>query len=238
MRILSIIVAFLLVRSVAAQKPPDETFGMLRESQGWNEGSIMLLEGTELNGLVRYNDKEGFLSYQDGENKRVFTSKSVTGFEFFDAALQQQRVFYTFAYEDSKGIKRPLFFELIREYKSFAILSRADPIEIYKGSTNYDYYGTTRVAEVSQVETIFIMDANGTLKPYIEVTTTENGLRSFFTGKDRKTKSKVVEEDLLSEYVTQPVYEQLKKYAEENDLGFKRKDDFIKILKYYDTIQK
>lgn len=244
-----VIILFFLLRSAMGQVFTREEIELLKESEGWSEGSINLMDGTELEGLVKYNDREGFLSYQDGENKKVFTANSVGGFRFFDEIQRRHRVFYTLDYEDSKNIKRPLFFEVVREYKDFAILSRAEPIEIYQKPLNL--YGTTPVnspvtqnntigrytrLEVSQVETIFIMDSNGAVRPYIEVKMKEDGVKSLTTKKDRKTKTKVIDSDLLAQYVTQPVYDELKKYAEENDLKFNRRDDFMKLLEYYDQL--
>jgi hypothetical protein len=46
------------------------------------------------------------------------------------------------------------------------------------------------------------------------------------------------DEDLLAEYVTGPVYDDLQRYAKENNLKFKRKEDFMKIVAYYDSLRK
>ena len=46
----------------------------------------------------------------------------------------------------------------------------------------------------------------------------------------------MMDQDLLIEFITEPQYEKLNAYAKQNDLKFKRKDDFFKILEYYDAL--
>ena len=91
----------------------------------------MTNDGSEAKGLLKYNDKNGLLSYENGSDSRTFTARNVVGFEFFDEGMRKQRIFYSFPYEDSQNnIKRPLFFEVIKEFESFAVLSKVDPLEI------------------------------------------------------------------------------------------------------------
>jgi len=90
----------------------------------WGEGSIMLNDGTEKKGLIKYNDKEGGLvSYDQGAESHSYTARSILGFEFFDERLNRQRVFYTLEYEDDQTVgKRPMFFEVLKDLKTFAVI--------------------------------------------------------------------------------------------------------------------
>ena len=220
--------------------------GLLTNKQEWYDGSILLSDGTELKGLVKYNDDNGILSYHDGSNTKAFSQRSVLGFEFFDESVQRQRVFYTIPYEDSQtGVQRPLYFEVIREYKTFAILSRYDPLDMKQrtqvSSVNVNgvpMHTNVSTLEISQTETIFLMHKNGIIKPYLRITNTGNGTKSIITKKDTKTKNRIVDEDLLAEYVTGPVYDDLQRYAKENNLKFRKKADFMKIIAYYDSLRK
>jgi hypothetical protein len=47
----------------------------------------------------------------------------------------------------------------------------------------------------------------------------------------------MIDESLLAKYFSQPVADELKKYAKNNKLKFKRKADFMRILEYYDEIR-
>ena len=97
----------------------------------WSSGSILTNDGTELKGLLKYNDKNGLLSYENGNDTKILTARKVAGFEFLDEKIGKQRVFYSFPYEDSQNnVKRHLFFEAIKEFDRFAVLSKVDPVEI------------------------------------------------------------------------------------------------------------
>lgn len=227
-----------------AQKGKPKVARLLTDHAEWFEGSIMLTNDTELKGLVKYNSKNGILSYQDGTESKVFTPSRVTGFEFFDESLQKQRIFYTLMYEDSEtNVVRPLFFEALKEYKTFAVLSKSDRVDIGLKTDpvlrQYDPYSNTANRSetvISQTETIYIMNATGEIKPYFKVVNIEDGRRSIRTGKDEKTASQMIDRDLLEEFTTPSEYQHLKKYSKDNDLNFKIKEDFLKILNYYDEI--
>jgi hypothetical protein len=209
----------------------------------WCEGSIMLNDGTELKGLVKYNSRNGILSYEDGQESKVFTPLRVAGFEFFDERFQKQRIFYTFKYEDSEtNVERPLFFEFLKDYKNFAVLSKLDRIDIGEKSYTtrglgpngtYSGYSINRT-EISQSETIYLMKNTGEIKPYFKVTVIEDGARDLFTQKDAKTMNKMIDRDLLEEYMDPSEYQKLVAYAKTHNLSFKRKDDFLNILCYYE----
>ncbi len=214
----------------------------------WSEGSIMVNDGAELKGLLKYNDKNGILSYENGNDTKSFTARNVAGFEFFDESIQRQRVFYSFPYEDSQNnIKRPLFFEIVKEFQRFVVLSKVDPIDIeqksvsspgaFNPTTNTVARGTNfgTSTEISQTETIYIMDTKGNIEPYIKIIDTEvDGV--FYDVS--KTQNKMLNEDLLEKHVGSAMFKRLDAYAKENKLRLKRKVDLIKILNYYSELIK
>ena len=219
---------------------------VLPASIEWNDGSIMTNDGSEVKGLLKYNDKNGLLSYQNGSDTRTFTSRSVVGFEFFDERMRKQRIFYSFPYEDSQNnIKRPLFFEVIQEFESFAVLSKVDPLEIdhkaVSSPAGFDPYTNTiargqnwgTTTEISQTETIYLMDTKANIKPYVQII--EKEVDGVFYDIS-KTKNKMIDDDLLEEFVGTNNNKKLVSYAKENKLSFKRKSDLIKILGYYSEL--
>jgi hypothetical protein len=80
------------------------------------------------------------------------------------------------------------------------------------------------------------MKETGEIKPYFKVKQSEDGYKSLFTGNDTKTKNKMIDRDLLEEFISVSDYEKLIRYAKDNNLNFKIKNDFLKILSYYDEI--
>lgn len=208
----------------------------------WYQGSILLNNGNELKGLVKYNDKMEVLSFENGRHSKSFTSRNVAGFEFFDEVEHRQRVYYAVPFEDRRNnIERPLFFEVILDLKDFALISKIDPIkfekrefstpQIYNPATGTfsagRYYG--RQTNISQIETLFIMTPNGDVYPYLKITEKEIDATIF----DRsKTQNRILDEDALRKF-TSPYYNELLTYAKNNSLSFKEKDDVIKILQHY-----
>ena len=260
-----------------------EKIELLKRSEHWNSGVAILTDESKLEGLFRYNQREDIISYTDGDEYKAFDAREVLQVSFFDEDLEKQRVFYSLPYSPDDELtkksmfktiespdkmqngKRFMFFEVLREYSSFAIFLRTSPItaravqQMEPGIIISSTPGTTlpysavreltsvdpptnsgvpsdHEIQIQQTETIYFIDDAGNLKPYIEVHNFEDGHKNLFSAKDRKTRSKFVDEDVLSEYVTEPVYQKLKKYAKDNNLKFKKKIDFLKILAYYDTI--
>ena len=212
----------------------------------WSSGSIMTNDGSELKGLLKYNDKNGILSFQNGGDTRAFTARNVAGFEFFEEGIRKQRIFYSFPYEDSQNnIKRPLFFEVIKEFKSFAVLSKVDPLEVEHNSVSSpagispvtgavargQSWGT--ITELSQTETIYFMDTKAVIRPYVQII--EKEVDGVFYDIS-KTKNKMIDDDLLEEFIGPNNKKKLLSYAKENKLSFKRKSDLIKILGYYSEL--
>lgn len=217
--------------------------GVINGIGKWHEGSVMMNDGTELVGVVRYNDDTGVLSFENGNTSKSLTAKSVAGFEFFDDAQNKQRVFYVFSYADPlTDIVGPLFFEVVKEFKTFAVLSKVDPLQVKEKSNTTP--GTTTpnggympgysftTTEISQVETIYVMDPDGRIMPFIKITEKDIDDRWF----DRmRVRNKYVDEGLLETY-TGPHYGALLKFADENKLNFKRKADLIRILEHYQEL--
>ena len=115
-RFIVVALLFISMGSFARKRKMAEDV-LVNEKIEWFEGSILLNDGSLLKGLIKYDDNSAILSFQDGMSSKVFTSSRVATFQFFDEAMQKQRVFYAFPYEDPKTMAmRPLFFEVIREY--------------------------------------------------------------------------------------------------------------------------
>ena len=215
---------------------------LVPDNVGWCKGSILLNDGTELKGSMKYNDKIGVLTFQEGSDSRALTPRAVSGFEFWNDITQKQRVFYTFPYEDPQaGFEKPQFFEVMKEFKSFAVLSKVDPVVAERkditvpgtpdpatGNLGASRYGGT-YSEMSQTETIFIMDIKGNIKPYVKIIDKEDS-HLFYDAS--KTKNKMLDEDLLEDH-TGNLYSKLQVYAKENKLMFNRKPDLVQILNYY-----
>jgi hypothetical protein len=211
----------------------------------WFEGSILLNSGKEIEGLIKYNDKNDIVSIENGRNSKSFTARHVNAFEFFDEVEKRQRVFYSVEVEDKiNNVKRPLFFEVLVDSKEFALISKIAPIRVERkeystpaifnpatGSfTAGRYYGYP--ATISHTETLFLFSKEGEMRPILEIKEKEiDGM--FF---DRSVvKNRILDDEVLKRFTTHH-YKELVNYARENSLSIKEKNDLITLLKYYNSI--
>lgn len=208
----------------------------------WSDGSIMLNNGGEIKGLIRYNDKIGLVAYisYDDKDHRSFIARNILGFEFFDNTANRQRVFYTIEYAESKRAgKQPFLFELLMDFGNFVVLSKVNPVKIKQRQTQGVGFGTGNVSvtvgdgtvtKVNQTETVFIMNDAGEIEPYLEIR------RKVVDGMlfDRKNvDGEIVDYKLLKKYLAEPGYSRMVQYANDQGLNFYIKEDLLQILEYY-----
>lgn len=215
-------------------------FEELTTDNEWSEGSIMLNDGKELKGLVRFEDRLGIVNYMNGDDSRSFTSRRVAAFEFYDNVTKKQRIYYSLEYEDpANHAKQPLFFEVLKDFKTFAVMSKVDPVKIEERTTNGPGFSSPNgiptsgpyltTTLISQTETIYFLDESGAIEPYIQV------IRKV-VNKERK-KNKFVDRDVIEKYFTADELESMRDFAEKNALDFKVKDDFVMILDFAVTLR-
>lgn len=227
--------------SVEAQKRKKES-DLLTRQEVWSQGSIMKSDGTELVGLIEYDDKTNVLFYMDGNNSKSFIARSVVGFEFYDENLQRQRVFYSLEYDsEHEGIKRYYFFELIKDFKDFVVLSKKDPLEVqqvtrpagYTGQANMPSHYSTQT-QVSQAESIYFMNAEGKIQRYLK--NTHGAKTQTLVNSIKDPNTKIEDKETLADFMSAEAYIKLEEYAKDNKLKFQKIEDLLKILSYYETI--
>jgi hypothetical protein len=199
------------------------------------EGIVETVDDEFLNGKVIFNDNLGIVTVENGRESRSFTPKKVLTFEFEDQELSRHRVFHVFDYTDEKtGFTKPAFFEVLGEFKTFAVLAKIDPIEVkpQKGimpRVPSTMAGRDHTKVAFQTETIFVMNDTGAIEPYLELREKEIEGVYFDTRSHHK---KYIDRNLLEDYAGK-LYVKLEVYASDNKLNFDVKEDLIKILGYY-----
>jgi hypothetical protein len=208
----------------------------------WYTGTVVLNSGLEINGLIKYNDKNDILSFENGRDSRSFTARSVKTFKFYDEIGRKTRSFCSVSIEDTKhNVKRPLFFEVVMELKDFAILSKLSPIKFEKreyttpaifnpGTGSFSagrYYGFP--SSVSMTETLFVLSADGIIRPYLQIV--EKDIDGIFFDRT-KMQNRILDEDAIR-INTGSAYKELTSFARKNDLSFKEKNDLILIMQYF-----
>jgi len=225
------------------------------DTSEWNEGTISLDDGTTITGLLKLNTRTGLLAYENGS----LTPNKVLGFEFFDRIQNKKRSYISVNYEysgSSGGAKTrregaSKFFEILMEFKAFALLSSFEKLELrtrsspptgggYNPITNTVQHGhavnTTTGTVYSQTETLFIFDPDGIITPLLEVINTEKDFASIIDLPRTKAKSRKLDNEIIEKH-TSPHFKTIEDFANENNLNFKRKDDLLMILEYYKQIE-
>jgi hypothetical protein len=183
----------------------------LAQSSHWTDGKIMLNDGTEARGRVSYNDITGVVSFESEKNSGSYNARSIIRFEYLD------KHFYSIPYTSSTGVVKQ-FFEVLREYRDFAVISK----------TNLLSAGTT-----SEITTLYFMRAADlTVKPFLETLDREVKWRVFYSN---KTQIRVLDSGLPKEIMGEN-FGKVKAFAKERRLVWHMKDSLISILDYYDSL--
>lgn len=211
---------------------------ILRYDTALYAGQIVLTDGVEISGQIIFNDKEGIVTVVEGDESKSYNSRSLLKFEFYSRALQRQRVFYSLEYQDpDKGMKDMEFFELLGEFKSFAVLSKIDRIktEAQRGPVDpvtSPLLVDRRSKKFIHSETIFFVNNQGEFEPYLTIFEKEIG-GDLLDINERHEKYK--DGDLFEKYAGTK-YPILVEYAKQNELSFKNKEHIIILLKEFERL--
>ena len=224
--------------AVCQQKVMEE----LETDNEWSEGSILLANGTELKGLVQFNDRIGVINFQDGKESKAMTPRGVTAFEFFDGIENKQRLFYSMEYKPSeKEAKRPWFFELLQDFGPFAIVSKIDPVVANEAAYIDRNQNITYKGVISQTETVYFLTEDGMIEPYLQVRRKIVDREKLFGSdfRDRESNSvKILDKKLIFKFFTEDEVKQMERFAIDNNLDKELKDDFVKMLEFGSTLKK
>ncbi len=202
-------------------------------------GKVVLIDGSEITGNIVFNDNDGIVIVHVNDNDtKSFNAKRLLGFQFYASDLGRLRRFYCIESADEEtGMKNVEIFEVLKELQSFAVLSKigrlksvtpANIIRKRQAKTLTDRKNLKMV----QTETVYFVNSDGLFEAYLEFKTKEKEGDLLDThGKS----SQFIEVDLFGKY-TAEYYPALGKYADENKLSFKNKEDLIKILDEYEKL--
>lgn len=226
----------LLVTHVSfAQKVALDEYNRILET--WYEGKVILNDGISIAGQVQYNHFDATVRIKNDDGTRSFNTRTVQSFEFDDKERGRRRKILTIPYDVlGKGTDELLFFEVLKEFESFALLSRVSGL-IAKSTMN-DPSNYQLPFEAEQVEYLYVFDDQGNSKLIMEVKYEENSL--FYSTKTQfattQVKTRIKESEPFKEYINGPDYAKLEIYAKENKLSFKDRNDLIIILDQYERM--
>lgn len=175
----------------------------------WHEGKIVLVSGDTLKGLIKYDLQQDLLQYNSQRGSiEAYTARKVLFFEIFDTTVGQYRQFFALPYNTSTGYRAPVFFELLAEGK-MTLLVREN-LEYRSYSSPY-YYGS--YSRLVLVYKFYLLEENGSITEFV-------GKKS----------------DLLQ--LMGKRAQAVEDYIRTNKLKVEDRDDFAKIVAYYNSFFK
>lgn len=209
-----------------------------QSSAAWTDGTILTNDDEELKGKVRYDDLQSILFFRDGAVEKAFVSRQIKMFRFFDPVKKSDRLFYSLEFEDRKfNVKRPLFFELIKEFKTFAVLTKVDPVQFNeapgqpRGTQNNSMKELNAVMRIQQFETICFMSPEGLIEPYLEI---EILIKNGIFEERVRNRQTILDEKLFEKYFGERANEKIMTFVKHNELQLTNKEDLLKVLDYYE----
>jgi hypothetical protein len=233
-RVSILLVAFILLCFIVSAQ--NKKSALLANEGDNGIGAITLQDGIVLRGPIKYNDNVGVVRFEDRDDPKTFTPSEVSGFYFFSEKYSRDRNFLSLEFYDGQRQTRNMyFFEVLKEFKSFAVLTLIDGIKttIVRNGT-YPYNVRSDHVQATQTETIYFFSDDGKILPYLQIIEreTEYSLVDW-----NSTKNKFINKSLLEKFTGQ-YFQQLVDFAEQNKLSFKSKEHLVRILEHYrDLIQ-
>jgi len=207
----------------------------------WSDGKITLKNKSTYEGPIYYNTHFGTIQYKSDDEIISLQENKVLSMTFFDKDLKDPRSYYTFTYRDTLTDKdHELLFEILKDFKTFGVLSRLTKASIFLPSNNspnrnilHDF-GVPPDKMFIQVEGIFFVNERNKLELFSLIKDMDyDGVLYNYS----KSKSKIIKEKLLREY-TGKYWEEIKIYIKQNKLKLKMKPDLLRILDHYEQLTK
>jgi hypothetical protein len=204
----------------------------------WHEGAIIKADGTKEGGLVRYNDALGLVNFNDAHHEQyAFGPTRVAGFEYFDKSINKWRYFLSIDnYNQQKKETALDFHELIMEFETFTVWSKVEPIFLKK-ERNFSpgdpvsgtMPGMSTTESMTRTEIIYLMNPKtDKFHAIMKLETMEDGKK--LPDDPSTDKRGTIDFNILEELFGQERVSQLKAFAKENDLNWRRKEDLLVIL--------
>ena len=185
-------------------------------SQIWHKGTLNLVDGSSVSGLVKYDFESNLVQLQ-AETIITYTASNVKNFEIFDEIYKGIRNFYSLPYALNGDYETPVFFEVLTQGTHIALLCREYIATDNRGMNNWagvgmnPFWGPQTIAGFRLAFTYYFL---------------KNGRLERYSGKKKELF------DLLSGYD-----EELQLYMRKNRLEYNQRGDLLRITAYYNELK-
>jgi len=189
----------------------------------WTPGKVTMADGQTFEADLFYKLKSEELEVKINKEVKAYKAKDVTTFEMKDGDSVEVYISLPFdLYEENSPV---VFFQLLKELNDFYLLAKQEP-EVANTYSN-SISGTTMSSY--QPEMLFFLTKEGKVEIY---SSSNPGVMKMTVLKGSK---RYVNIDLLRR-LTDPYFDKLQEYAEQNYLSFGKKKDLLEILNYYESL--
>lgn len=215
----------------------------------WYEGAIVKNDGTKVKGRVRYNEPLGLVNFRDEYDEQTsYPATRIAGFEYFDTSRNKWRNLVSIEnFNEQRNTMALDFHELILESENFSVWSKTEPLFMKKeqrfspgvptspgGPPSMPSMTTTE--SLNRSEIIYLMDPRTErfhllLRLESSERTTKRLPDDPATDKRGDINMSVIEQILGTAKL-----KQLQRYAKDNDLSWRKKNDVLQILAQADKL--
>lgn len=206
-------------------------FDSLGLNTKWRSGSILLTDNSTLKGQIQFNDKMGIVKFKKSPDdiEASLSERRIIAMQFYDEEATRWRNFATFNInEDESGWQGALLFEVLMEFKKFAILSRVERVSASVREWK-DQYGKSTTVKVGyeQFEKFCIADDQGTLTVVLAVSEFERDKLSLASNLKPYLNKKAIEKQLASDW------DKFESLVKSRKLNLRKRADFIRAFENY-----
>lgn len=196
----------------------------------WKKGSIVLDDNSSRKGLIQFNDKLGMIKFREDPKsaEESFVETSIVSMQLYDNIEDKWRNFAVFNLnEDETGKRYSLLFEVLIEFRKFALLSRVQKVNVAVRSRSNDF-GNSYLSRVGyeQFSYLCLVNDEGTATVVLRV--------NEFERKKLSTASKIkpyLNKKALERYLGND-WDLFQTLVETHDLNVKNRQDLIEAFEY------
>jgi hypothetical protein len=209
----------------------------------WYEGAIIKNDGTKLKGTVRYNEALGLVNFRDEYNEQFsYPATRIAGFEYFDPSRNTWRNLMSIEnFNEQRSMMALDFHELLMEADKFTVWSKTEPLFMKKekhyssgiptaGGPTPTMPGFTTTESLNLAEVIYVMDPKtDRFHVLMRLEAKQRGTKHL-PDDPSNDKHGDLNMSILKQILGDEKVRQLQRYAKENDLNWRTKNDLLKIL--------
>jgi hypothetical protein len=197
----------------------------------WSEGTLMLENDRLLKGYIRHNDKLGVVKFKQDleDDEQFYIDTRVLAMEYFDEDQIRYRKFATFNINiEEMGRTATMLFEVMREFKDFAVLIRYDKVNLVlrERYTSFNKIG------YEQFERICLVDRDGKAEALLVINNFRPAGPTVFVPKVTSHFNRPVMKRCMGTF-----WPLVNAYIKTNKLNMNAKADVLEAIDYYGILE-